>query len=363
MTAFDRLELIDKLETIEPALATHDSVPQLTHYWLTGKVLMAYNDQIAMSLPLKTDFQGAVPGSTLLGLLKSSTRKRVELTPDDAALLIKAGPRSTFRLAMLPPKAFIFAMPKASGEPFAKGLGEFLAAMGSCARSLGADYSSIPEQLGVTVLGGGDRLKLYTTNSSTISSATVKQKWKSGQRVILSALFCKQMIGLCKKAKSVALLVAEDHVLLQADDVTLFGRLIECERPYDFDKVIDHHFPKADHKRLMPLPRGLKGALDRAVIIAEARGDQAMTKVQVADDYMKLFSRSARGEVSDRLKLEGPHDEVSISVNPKLLLAGLDEFDQLVITDRCVVMTGDGGALYMVSASNQYADKETSTDD
>src|ERR1700757_1851266 len=85
-----RKEILDKVQTVSPALANNDLVPVLSHLWFTGTSLMAYNDQIAISVPCKTDFKVAVPGATFISLLKNTIAKEIELSVANDEMQIKA---------------------------------------------------------------------------------------------------------------------------------------------------------------------------------------------------------------------------------------------------------------------------------
>ena len=79
----DRLELLSILSTVSPALANIDIIPVMTHFWLDGESVMAYNDKIAITHPLSLTsvdgdpVVGALPGTLLLNILKSSKAKQL----------------------------------------------------------------------------------------------------------------------------------------------------------------------------------------------------------------------------------------------------------------------------------------------
>jgi len=169
-TAFERLQLRDKLEAVAPALSSSDIIPIMSHYWFTGSHVMAYNDRIAINCICKTDFKGALPG-LLLQLLKASQAPKLELEykPADSEVLFKLG-SSRVRLAVLPPADFVFDMPALEDDANAlKSTRKALVAgIAACLASVGND-TSMPEQLGVSILPGDDELHLFATNNATLS--------------------------------------------------------------------------------------------------------------------------------------------------------------------------------------------------
>ena len=77
-------------------------------------------------------------------------------------------------------------------------------------------------------------VEFFATNGSTISKASLDIGLPCKRRVIISAAFCKQALAIGKRAKSLRFRIADDHALMLADDVTLYGHLVESEKPYDF---------------------------------------------------------------------------------------------------------------------------------
>lgn len=350
----ERRQLLDTLGTVAPALASTDLIPVLTHFWFTGKTVMAFNDQIAISTPCATDFKGAVPGD-LLQLTKLSKAKDVTLeTPDDKELVIKLA-SSRVKLGLLDPEAFLFEMPMPSSADFLQTgkVAEFLDVVRNAMRSVSSD-TSIPDQLGVTLIAEKGVLHVCSTNGMTMTHATIKVNGSPGfkDRVILSAPFCNQMLALAKTEKKLQLEIHDDHALLVCSDGTiLFGRLIESPQPLNFLGVLDENFPDEDRKLLIEIPTKMHLILERAVVIAESKADRTKTTITVRDGKMKFFSASDRGEVADTMLVGETQPEVSMRIEARHLKNGYGDFDRMLITERCAVMVKDN-KMYMVAASS-----------
>jgi hypothetical protein len=78
--------LISVLETVQPAVAINRLIPLLTHYWFTGTHVMGYNGQIALQVPFRTDFRGAVPGQVLELLKRASFEGDIKVTPQGGSI-------------------------------------------------------------------------------------------------------------------------------------------------------------------------------------------------------------------------------------------------------------------------------------
>lgn len=346
-----RTELLDKLLDVSPALSDKDLIPVLTHFWMTGKEVMAFNDQIAISVPCKTEFQGAIPGQLFLNLLKNSKAKTVELIPNGKELTVKAA-SSKIKLALLPPDDFMFEMPDYEQVPILPvDMDDFLIGVESCLRSVGAD-TGVPDQLGVTVIPSKDSVALYATNTITISQSIVKCKANKVEgRFILSTLFCNQMLRLAKAAKKMKLHIDQNYALLTLDNgVKMYGHLLHSERPADFESVINDHFKPEMRKHLSPIPSKLKLIIERAMIIASKSVDERATTVTVKDGKMRFVSKSAGvAEISDYMDIGDKHPNVSVRLDPKLLKMGYGSFDNILVTENCAVMVKDN-SIYMIAA-------------
>jgi len=343
-----RTDLLSRLGVVAPALADNSLIPALQHFWFLGDQIMAFNDRIAISTPLKTEFKGAVPGKTLIDLLKASQAKEVELIAENNNLLIKAA-SSKFRLGILPTDSFLFEMPELAKDhqTFPE---DFYAAIDSCMRSVSAD-TSIPDQLGITLIPEDTTLHLFSTNNSTISTAKIKLKAAPKfKRVILSEPFCKQLLNLNEKGGRLE--INSEYALFVQGETSLFGRLIESGNPLDFLDIFKHHTPPDYKKRLIAIPTKLQLILERAIIITDTTAaDRKPTLISVKErGRMSFGSKSDRGEVFDFMGIEEQHPEVQVRIEPKLIKLGYGAFDKMLVTKSGLMMVKDN-KIYLVGTT------------
>ena len=349
----NRIDFLDKLKLVAPALSDNTLVPVLSHFWFKGDRLLAYNDQIALSVPCKNDFKGAVPGSTLISLLSASRAKDVELQVEkEGQLLIKAA-SSRLKLPFLPEEVTtLFEMPSPSKENALNvSMDAFLAGIEACLRSVN-ENTAIPDSLGITVIPNGNQLDLYATNDSTISQAiiTCKTAPKLQKRVVLAGNFCRQMVVLAALSKMNSLEIHDDYSLFKSGDNLLFGRLVDVKKPLDFAASIDTHFPIEAEKNLVSIPSKLQLILERAIIITDSKTERSRTTISIKDNKASFYSKSEKGEVRDSMLLETGHPDSEIVIEPKLLKSGYGYFERMLITEMCAVMVKDN-TLYLISAS------------
>ena len=347
-----RADLLADLELVSPALAKNDLVPVLKHLCFTGDNLVAYNDQIGVSVPLKTEFVGAIPGKLLMDLLGASRAKEVEFIDKNAEIEIKAA-SSRFKLPVMSEDSFVFDMPKSKDKPLPVPLVQFAQAIEGCLRSVSTDQS-VADQQGITLIVDNDELSLFSTNNATISTNTLKLTAKPSfkDRIILPALFCEQVVKLA--GKNCKLEVHNDYALLSTPKgVCCFGRFLNSHKPIDFQEVVDSSL-KGVAKQLRPIPSKLRLMVERAMIITQT--EKVLTTITVKDGIMHFESKGL-GEVIDSVQVD--QDDAELALDPKYLKVGLSSFydadetnnGQMLMTDDCFIMT-KGSDKYLMAGSS-----------
>lgn len=323
----NRMELLRILSLAAPALARNDFVPILSHFWFTGSKLIAYNDQIGVSVACKTEFKGAIKGDVLLGLLKQSRAKEVSFVPgDDGVIQIKAG-SAKIKLGLERPESFLWEMPKPEsgaikiGKPAA-----FLQALRSVMRSVSTD-TTIPDRIGVTFIAEDGGVGLYSSNANSMSYAhhPLKDKWPA--RVILPAAFCDHLLSVCAGTQEpINMTVQADHVIAECEGVLIYSRVIESERPINYARAFNANVT-ADLKKAVPIPSKMKLILERACIISESKESKVLTSIRASDGRLFFSTKSPdRGEISDSTQIAEGHPNVKVELEARHIRAAFDAY-------------------------------------
>ena len=353
-----RLALIENMETVADALASNDQIPVLQYFWFTGRRLMAFDKEVAISIPCETDFTGAVP-RTLLDLLKTSKAKDIELQEkDNGLLLVKAG-SSTFKLPTLPPDDFIFEMPGMRKDTAPLEGADLIDALRNCARSLGGDKSRADFQ-GVTFIQMKGELMMFGFDRVTVSYSLIKIDGKiDTKRAIVPTAFCKQLLKIADGMKGedpeIDLEINDRFALARIGDITVYGALIEPDDPTPFVRYLDETLDAAPDFFEVPREK-LEGILERASIIVSRGIAKTRTRVEVREGKnakASFSSKSDAGEAEDFCIIEG-HPEITALIDPRRVLDGI-EFPQMRIVEVkdstvFVMCNEDQDRFYLVSS-------------
>lgn len=348
-----RTELVALLEIVNPALSTNNLIPIMTHFWFTGTHICAYNDNIGLSVPCKTDFACAVPGVPLLGLLKASRFEKVELEFEKDELFVTLG-KTDITFATMEKDNFNFEMPKPSDADFEKSVdrAKFFRAIETCLRSVSID-TSVPDQLGVTIIGRGKELQFYSTNNDSMSHAFVPLKEPTQfKRAILHAEFCREMLSLAEAKKPLTLEIhtGKGYALFEGKDgAMLFGKLVEAVQPIPFSKNFDDHFPEGSEKKLIAMPTKLELILERATITSTSNLKPVLMDIEVRDGVAEFRTQAHKIETVDSVTLEKGATNAKLRVDPKLLKSGFAYFSKMFITNDCFLMATDD-TYYLVAS-------------
>ncbi len=86
---FNRKELISVLDKVRPGLASKEIIENTNCFAFTGKRVCTYNDDIAVSHPLETDFKAIVEAKTFYSYLNKLKGEKVDISLVESGLEIK----------------------------------------------------------------------------------------------------------------------------------------------------------------------------------------------------------------------------------------------------------------------------------
>jgi hypothetical protein len=95
----NRLELLQRLESVAPGLATRETVEQSSCFVFKDKRLITYNGDLACRAKCPAEWSGAVAADKLITLLQKLVEEEIDITTGDGELLVKGkGRRAGIRM-------------------------------------------------------------------------------------------------------------------------------------------------------------------------------------------------------------------------------------------------------------------------
>jgi hypothetical protein len=352
----NREQLVEGLRNVDPARS--DKIAIAKGFWFTGKRLLAYNTELALSVPCKTDFAGSMQES-LLPLLASSAAQDVTFeTGDKMQILVKCG-ASKFKLASNPLDDATFSMPKMPDDMSfgVKDIPEFLFALRATTRSLSSDLSE-EEFKGITFIADKKTLHMFGWERISMTHSQVPIKGDMDfTRVLIPTAVVDQLLRITDGATELQMSIDNKRLLCKCGGVTLWGRVIDhSESPRDFLAQVDKIKASANKPiKVDPdnFPK-LAGMVDRAHVITHGAIDITKTKITWTDGKCYFMTKSSRGtaeEASTPSKEAGKHPDIVVNVDPERLKRGLD-LARMIATEHAVIFSNNENTIhYFVSGS------------
>lgn len=341
----NRKAFLAAVKTVEPALATKDLLPLFKMLWFDGISVRATDGVIGIEAPCETDFKGGLPGSATIGFIESIDRDQIKAETDDGRVTFVSD-RARIKLALEPIARLVWPFPPSNAEPEA-----VLALDAKWREALSfimtsVDNSAEQEQRrGVTFEAGKSSLNVYATDGTSISWAEMEEKWTMN-RACLPGDFIKEVLRIMPEGS--ALDLRETGVEAHCDaGQKVFSKLFDVEKPIPFGKRINGLLKDRD---MMPIPDGLKAALNRVSLLKDSKDDVQAKFVLIGGDVLVVEAASSYGDLKEELYLEADHPEVAAFFTPDILLRGLDKRDQFFVSDSCVVLNGPEHLTYFAAA-------------
>ena len=342
-----RADLLYALNTIKPAIGKGIFVPVLSHFCFSAEYVTAYDDSIAIAMPYKAGFEAAVPGDLLLRLLGSLTSSDLGLSLKDGTLHVASG-RSRFKVPTLPPEAFIL---KLNGHGACESFevdSDFLQAVEGCLISTGVDPTH-PAQMGLTLVREANGKEVYYTLYSTDNVTMSRYELKGDLDIegavpeggiIMPTEFCRLLLALSRFFNEQPVVAVYEAVVMAhfKNGATLFGKLIQSEKPLDFPGVFSKM--AGDTPESHVLPPAWDSTFTRACAVVNPQ--HPVTSISVEEGVLFAESKSALGEVKDELEFEDAELTAKpFLVDPAHVLRASKVCSAVTFMPRCVLMRSE----------------------
>ncbi len=319
-----REELVKKLESVLPGLATKPIIEQSQCFAFSDGKVFTFNDEVACSISSPIDsMEGAIPAKALLQLLNKLTEEEVEIRIEESELLIRAGKK---RAGLRMEKEMSLPIDELE-EPdewknLPKNLSSAISTVMSCA---GKDES----QFVLTCLHIHPEWVEACDNFQM-----VRYKVKTGleKPVLIKRDSIKTIIGL------------DMTEWAHTDNWTHFrnpsGLMLSCRKYLedypDLSKIL------AIKGKPMKLPKNIKEVVAKAEIFSSENMANDNVMVRMKSGKLELKGEGPNGWYKETRSIEYDGDPLSFAISPKLLVEISSKSTSCQLADTGLRVDGDG---------------------
>lgn len=372
-------EFVEALALVKPALARRAFIPIHTKFKFGDGRVEAFNEVIGASALCPCGISGCVDGALMFDLVSSVKRSKVRITESDGSILVKGG-KSRFELP-IEDDSSAFNVRDAIVDPYAeiKVTEEVLQAISLCAISASSDTST-PQFMGITIIGDGESLKIYSTDFSSFSRASVNVDEHKEFRITVPIDFFSTMLSvaqkfgededgvygtLCISDISVDDPQNRDVIWFEIEDVEyfLYARTLSIKQPPNYEAVFRQHMNSLP--KPVKIPKGLGGALDRVLILNRSLGfDRTLSELSVEDGVLKITAESGDNHVKDSFDLRDPdHPDVSVKIHPLLVNRVFDNCSEFCVGEKAILFRNSVDFIHFIATHVDTTGGEDEDDD
>lgn len=348
-----RKDILEPLDLASSALAPDAKAitPAFSSFCFDGKNVIAHDDIIAVSLPLKMKFKGFVSGALLLRFLKACVGKEVEfIQKKEDDLVVKCG-AARLRVSLSDVHDYPFKFPSLHGKIVQELDDTFFAGLGLCSQIV--SDRGLSTWLGGVVFDFGKQLRLYSVSSTrdaicvyTLEDMGTKSKEKRTQ-IILPVSFCKVVLDMYKRygSEKARLAIRDDYAIVYfSDKGAAFGKaFVTQKRPNIVGKVRQH---LEGSGVFIPILKTLQNALTRSAAVA---GGDGLCTLTVEKGKLKMETRTPGSRLNDFVDLKAKHADIEVRISPGLMARMLDHCREFQILENCVVMRSSPRFTYITA--------------
>jgi DNA polymerase III sliding clamp (beta) subunit (PCNA family) len=320
----NRKELIDALARVKPGLANKEIVEQSTSFAFDKDSVITFNDEIAVSHPIKTNLLGAVQAEELYKLLNKSSSEEIEFEINDGELKIigkrsKSGIRLDDEIKL--PLSEI-SKPK-EWTPISQ---KFLDALQFCIFSASRDMTRpILTCLHIT------SKYIETTDNHRITRYKL-DKCKLKEEVLLPASSAKEIPRYYPRE----IAVSDGWVHFRNEEKTVISARTHHGKYPDPSTFLDVEGSEIE------LPEELAEALERAMIFAKNNFEQdEVVLIKIKKNWLTVRGEGTVGWHEEKIRVKYDDDEIEFYINPQFLLQILQHLNKVVINDVVLKFVGD----------------------
>lgn len=322
----NRKKLLDALKRIQPAVANKPIIEQTDSVCFEKEAIRAYNDFVAITIPIKTNIEGGIQANRLISLLDKMTTKKVKLNPDKANNMlnietkrIKASIRfdRQIKLPIVAPK----------NAKWAKLPSDF------CPSVLFASFSA-SRTMAMPVLSGIYIEKDIVLSFDNFRATKVKIKEQIESPILIPAIAAIELV----KYNPTLYTSHNNWLHFKNDQDSIFScRAIEGDYP---KKSILKLFEDSDRK--IKLPNDFGKIIDRIQVMVDSEFDQdRIVNIKFKKGEIVCKGEGTLGWIEERIVCDYSGENISIQVHPEFLIQILEHLEEIDINKNLLYFKGE----------------------
>ncbi len=321
-----RQDLLDQLDQVKPGLHNGTDTPQSDAFLFKDGKVFSYNDEVMIQHPCLLELEGVVKAAPLYQLLTKLVDEELNCELGEGELLL-TGKRSHASLVL---EAEITSPAKdvklpTKWNPLPAGL---IDGMLFCLFSASSDMSK-PALTNIhsagTLVESCDNFRLT--------------RYQLAGKLTDPLLIPATAVALIKQFKGLTQYGIVPGWVHFADKAGIKGTVFSCrtssEKYPDLTKLTDVEGFEVE------IPKGLKGALDRAEVFTETEFNQdRRVEITFKEGTLTLVGRNAYGWYREKMPLKYKGEPRTFQTHPGLLMEMLGMLDRVTIGERQLKMEG-----------------------
>jgi hypothetical protein len=342
----NRALLLSALDTCKPALATATNrAVELSHFWLDGDFISAYNGRLGIVYPFDSEIKGGVP-ATLQAWLEKTTGDNADLTTKGKELVIKVGAsHATFAMLeaekqiLQPSVDLIDGEGVELDEALITGLKNILVSLDP--------KSATPARMGAFLVPNNEHLDIYATDDNSLSwlRVSLPKNYHLTQHIVVPTGFIEQVLKILPEGGRDALFVHQHAVVaVNNHGVMIIGNLIDCPMMPDFASTMSPY--QQQHNNDVTVPEVLSGALDRVMLIPNNA-----TEFAIENNILYVISNKNTTHFEEAMTFN--HPNVIEFFDPELIYRALSGRTSMRIDRGSLCLKGPVGFIHLIAATQR----------
>ena len=323
----NRIQLLEVLQAVKPAVASKEILEQSTHVCFDKNIVRAYNDKLAITAQFKTKLKGTISASQLISLLEKLPVKKIKFKFDKANSMLNISTKNITAAIKLDTKIKLPVLDLSKLEKWKSLPKNFCSA-------LSFSIFSASRNMGKLELTG-----IYVGGKQVISCDNFRAtKVELEEKIEVPFLIPSSSAIELVKYSPVKYISQNGWLHFKCKkDITFSCRTIEGKYPVESVLKL---FRKSGKK--VNLPIHFEQVIDRIQVLIDTDFEQDKTiSLHFVNNQLICKGQGTLGWIEERIDLNYQNKEIEVHVHPQFLIEILKHLKEIDIDKSLIYFKGD----------------------